>query len=179
MTEEWLSIEGYEGLYAISNHGNVMSMNYAKSGLPWLMTSRLRRGYPSVFLRKKGSKGKSFTVHTLVAAAFIGPRPKGMQINHIDGDKTNSRDSNLEYCTPSENKKHAFRIGLESNVGEKHSRARLTGENIVEIRKRYAAGEPVKEIAESFGVHQSNISHIVSGRRWKHIPFGGEVRVFQ
>jgi hypothetical protein len=108
----WVAIEGYEGIYAVSDTGEVMSMNYKKSKLPGIMTLQIRRGYLSAYLCKKGQKERWGTVHTLVAHHFIGPRPHGMTINHKDGVKTNNRVENLEYCTPSENSKHAFKLGL-------------------------------------------------------------------
>jgi hypothetical protein len=108
----WAAIEGYEGIYAVSDTGEVMSMNYKKSKLPGIMTQRIRRRYLSVYLCKSGHKERNFCVHTLVARAFIGPRPHGMTINHKNGIKTDNRAENLEYCTPSENSKHAFKLGL-------------------------------------------------------------------
>ena len=70
----------------------------------------------------KNGKYKPTKVHKLVAAAFIGPRPEGLEINHIDGDHQNNAASNLEYCTQSENMKHAVRLGLvipPTRVGSK------------------------------------------------------------
>jgi hypothetical protein len=60
----------------------------------------------------KNGKYKPYRVHTMVALAFLGPRPDGLQINHIDGDCQNNAASNLEYCTASENMKHAVRLEL-------------------------------------------------------------------
>src|SRR6266404_5844743 len=135
--EQWASIKGYEGIYAVSDLGNVMSMNYAKSGLPGLLAFSKSRGYLSVELQT-GPVKKRFTVHRLVAEVFIGPRPEGQHVNHIDGDKGNNAAVNLEYVTPSENQKHSFRLGLQCNKGERHSQAKLNEEKVRDIRRRVA-----------------------------------------
>jgi hypothetical protein len=169
VTEEWLSVAGYEGIYAVSNHGNVMSMNYAKSKLPGLMSFNLRRGYRSVFFCKIGEKCRWFTVHTLVARAFLGERPSGNHINHRNGVKTDNRVENLEYCTPAENSKHNFKIGLQCNKGENHSQSRLNDEKIREIRRLVKSGIAQTHVARKFGIHQSQISNIARGRAWAHV----------
>lgn len=165
----WVTIEGYEGLYAVSDDGRVMSMDYAQTGLPGILKPQLRRGYLSVFIYRTPRNGKWFTIHALVLAAFVGPRQTGKQVNHKNGVKTDNAVSNLEYCTQSENMKHAFRTGLQSNQGEKHSRHKLTAEKIIEIRRRVKSGETQTSVAKDVGVSQGQISHIVSGRAWPHI----------
>lgn len=165
----WVSVPGYEGRYAISDDGEVMSMNYAKSGLPGLMTPGMGRGYLKVGLRHKGEKEVSFTIHRLVAAAFIGPRPKGMHINHKDGNKLNNHVSNLEYVTPSENQKHACRLHLIDSRGEKHSQSKLTELQVMEILVAISSGEKTGDLAIKYDVHQSQISHIKAGRAWPHL----------
>lgn len=168
---QWLSIEGYEGLYAVSDEGEVMSMNFAKSGLPGIMATRLRRGYASVGLRWRESKCKDFTVHALVASAFIGKRPKGLAINHKDGNKLNNRASNLEYVTYSENTRHAYGLGiLKGRKGENHHLRKLNDASIVDIRNRLAAGEMQASIGALYGVDQSCISSIKHGKLWSHVP---------
>ncbi len=176
--ENWLPIPGYEGRYCVSDHGNVMSMDYARTGLPGIMKHAILRGYHIVELQN-GPKKKRHTVHSLVALAFIGPRPDGLQINHIDGCKANNKPENLEYISGSENQKHAFRTGLASLKGERHTQAKLTNEAIVDIRKRAASGETQKSIADNYGVSQSAISYIVRGKRWPHIASGEKPEVIQ
>jgi hypothetical protein len=72
--------------------------------------------YPIVTLSKEG-RIRYFTVHSLIALAFLGPRPEGGVVNHIDGNKLNNRPDNLEYCTPKENAEHAAYLGLTNNKG--------------------------------------------------------------
>lgn len=164
MSERWSAVDGYVGEYAVSDQGRVMSMNFAKSKLPGIMSASLRRGYPSVMIGRKQK-----TVHTLVAAAFIGPRPDGMTINHIDGNKTNNAATNLEYVTASENSKHACRLGLIYSKGERHSQAKLNDEKVIDIRRRIAIGESQKSIALSLEVTPSCISRINTGDLWPHL----------
>lgn len=168
MKETWLPIPGYEGKYCVSDQGNVMSMSYMGTGLPGILKFNDSRGYKTVELQT-GAIKKRFTVHRLVMLAFVGERPKGMQINHINGIKSYNWRSNLEYCTPSENQKHSFKLGLQSNVGERHSRAKLKEQDVIEMRKLHREGKSKILIAAKFNISQSHLSHIISGRLWSHL----------
>lgn len=93
MVENWKDVVGYEGLYEVSNFGNVRRGNRLLS--PGVGSN----GYPLVTLSKNG-KTRSTTVHRLVATAFI-PNPHGYPfINHRDETRTNNHVDNLEWCTP-------------------------------------------------------------------------------
>lgn len=112
MTEKWRWIFGYEGRYEVSNLGNIRS--YYKNGKIKLMRSvRNYSGYRRVMLYKKG-KAKLLRIHRLVADAFVANPDTTTKrfINHIDGIKENNAASNLEWCTPSENMRHASAQGL-------------------------------------------------------------------
>jgi hypothetical protein len=76
---------------------------------------------------------KTVKVHALVALAFLGDRPNGYVINHIDGIKANNCPSNLEYCTAKSNTLHAFSLGL-CKKGEAHPNAKLKDSEVIEIR---------------------------------------------
>lgn len=108
MQEILKDIVGYEGLYKVSNLGYVKG----KKGIlkPYINL----RGYYSVCLVKH-NKPKTYRLHRIVAQAFIPNPDNKPQVNHIDGDKSNNKAENLEWCTQSENMKHAFRIGLCNN----------------------------------------------------------------
>ena len=113
MEEIWKDIQGYEGLYQVSNYGRIRSfkrMKNNKEARQFKLTPN-STGYISVGLRKNGKK-ILYQVHRLVAESFI-PNPENKpQVNHIDGNKTNNHISNLEWVTASENTQHAYKMGL-------------------------------------------------------------------
>ena len=99
MQEVWKDIDGYEGLYQISNFGNVMSLKYRGGSRPKLLVPKCNNtGRLWVELRKH-RKGKPFLIHRLVAAAFIDNPNNYPQINHIDENPRNNHVDNLEWCT--------------------------------------------------------------------------------
>jgi hypothetical protein len=167
MKEHWLPILGYEGLYSVSDFGNVMSMNYANTGmLKILQPAKNSHGYFQVWL-SKDRKQKSFPIHRLVMVAFVGPPAKGYEVNHISGIKTDNRLHNLEYVTSSQNRLHAFRTGIQVPAhGEKHCNAKLSLADVIEIKKKYAEGWKQSELANLYRVGQTSISRIVCGQRW-------------
>lgn len=112
-TEEiWKPVNTRGGIfvdeYEVSNTGLIRSCKSAKNK-KILSPRPERKGYLCVhlYLNAKPYVGK---IHRLVAEAFIGERPEKMQINHIDGDKTNNCASNLEYINCIDNIRHAFRV---------------------------------------------------------------------
>ena len=123
--EIWKDIKGYEELYQISNYGRVKSLKRKSAfycGLrkeylerpikeKILSFSKSNRGYLQVSLTKSG-KCRTYTIHRLVAQAFIPNLENKEQVNHIDGNKNNNCIDNLEWVTISENNKHAFDTGL-------------------------------------------------------------------
>ena len=113
MTEYWRDIEGYEGLYQVSNLGRVKSLKdcYGKDREKILKPRKDKYGYLTLSLCKNGVK-KSFTVHRLVAQAFIhNPNPNHYtQVNHLDENRTNNKLSNLQWCTCQENLNYGNRV---------------------------------------------------------------------
>jgi hypothetical protein len=104
--------------------------------------------------------------HRLVWLHFNGPIPDGLTINHKNGIATDNRPENLELATPSEQVIHSRRVLLNGNQdGEKNPAAKLTDAQVREIRRRRAAGEPLKRIARDFGVTDRTISKIALGQR--------------
>lgn len=102
--ETWKKVKGYEGLYEVSNTGNVKSLprNTTQGGI--LKTS-ITSGYICCGLWKDG-KGKMVKVHRLIADAFIENKKNLPQVNHIDGSKINNVVGNLEWVTSRENATH-------------------------------------------------------------------------
>lgn len=117
--EIWKPVPGYEGSYEVSNLGRVRSVSrYTPtwSGKVFKKGTIKKQkedkdGYFKVWL-SKNSKKKPFFVHRLVATAFLDNPDNLPVVNHKDGNKKNNTVENLEWCTLSENTKHAFKIGL-------------------------------------------------------------------
>ena len=113
--EEWRDIKGFEGLYQVSNYGRIKSLKRILiDGRIWyerIMKTPLSAGYPSISLRKDNTYFKE-RVHRVVGKTFIEGYQENYCINHINGIKTDNHISNLEWCTYSENSKHAYDTGL-------------------------------------------------------------------
>ena len=107
MEEIWKNIKGYNGLYQISNLGNIYSLYTNKILKPFIN----EKGYLRIDLKGNG-KRKIFKVHRLVAEHFINNPNNYKEVNHINGVKTDNRVENLEWCTRSHNMKEAVRMGL-------------------------------------------------------------------
>jgi hypothetical protein len=120
MKEVWKDVLGYEGRYQVSNLGNILAINYKRSGKSHLINqSQTHDGYFRVNLCNGARSTKKFYfVHVLVAKAFI-PNPENKpQVNHKDGNKANNRIDNLEWVTSKENIAHSIKAGLR--IPENH-----------------------------------------------------------
>ena len=103
MNEIWKPIVGYEGLYEVSNLGNVRSLNYNGTGKIKILSCIIHNdGYYIVNLHKDG-KQKTYKIHRLVAQAFIPNPDNKPEVNHINEDKTDNRACNLNWMTSKEN----------------------------------------------------------------------------
>lgn len=120
----WKEIPNTDGLYFASEEGQIKSaprmrrINTHGKKSEYLRNGKILKqainshGYPCVTIKFLDGTQKVVTVHRLIAMTFI-PNVEGKpQVNHIDGDKRNNNVSNLEWCTASENLKHAFKTGL-------------------------------------------------------------------
>jgi len=184
MTEEWKAVPGFEGLYEASSCGRVRSLDRhmtRKDGKPLFIPGRMLKalpnnnGYPRLSLVRDGISHWR-TVHSIIAATFLAPPPRdtGPQatdygVNHKDGDKTNNHAHNLEYVTNAANLKHARATGLLSVVGTKNGRAKITENEVREIRRLYAAGARQVDLADAFGIDQTQVSRVVRGESWPHV----------
>lgn len=109
--ETWRDIPGYEGLYQVSSLGRVRSLKYRQKDMTRILKQfKDGRAYFKVKLCTKG-KEKTVSVHRLVAIAFIPNPLKKREVNHINGNTEDNSICNLEWVTPSENMKHAVKIG--------------------------------------------------------------------
>lgn len=130
MEEIWKDIKDYEGLYQISNLGNIKSkgkqivgkitrrkINRIKKDKIKKIYSRGISKYMSVLLCKN-NKPRNFYIHKLLAQTFIDNPLNKSEVNHIDGNKFNNSLNNLEWVTHKENMQHAWKIGLKKPVNE-------------------------------------------------------------
>lgn len=162
MTEEiWKDVQEFPS-YRVSNLGNVLSLNYNKTGVARLLVPKTRRaGYLVVTLGKDNHR----FIHRLVGIAFI-PNPENKpQINHINFITSDNRLENLEWCTALENAQHSRRLNPRVYpVGEAASQCKLSDKQISEIRDILATETRVQaRIAEQFGVKPSLITLIKQG----------------
>lgn len=162
-SEIWRPVVGYEGWYEVSNLGSVRRAcpgRHTYAGRP-CRTQTNTYGYSTIELcagvRRRGVRT---TVHKMVAEAFLGPRPKHLQVNHRNGIKTDNRVSNLEYVTASENIRHAY-----ANIPRRRV-TKLTEGQVETIRIRLAFGIPCTRIATEFGVTGNAIAKIRDGKTW-------------
>lgn len=155
--------------YEVSDHGRVRrSAPGRKTFVGRVMAlATLKIGYLSVAPTIDG-KNKTFYVHDLVAGAFLGPRPPGSSVNHIDGDKKNNLPANLEYVSHAGNMRHAAEIGLMVR-GEAHGGSKLTEQSVRELRADRAAGLSYSKLAAKHGVAVATAYQIVQRKYWSHV----------
>lgn len=167
--EVWKPVSGYENVYSVSNFGNVrreLPARGAKAG-KLIRLQKSGVGYLNANLSFLGIV-KTNKVHSLVAEAFIGPRPVGFEVNHLDGVKTNNHDNNLSYVSPGDNIRHAVKTGLFNNGGENHYGAKLTWDDVRSMRKAYAVGKITQKVlATQYSIGADEVSRIINFKRWK------------
>lgn len=177
--EEWVPVVGYEGFYEVSSLGRVRSVDrefIRADGRRQCRRGRLLkptpsgRGYPSVTLRH----GVRRTVHILVCIAFHGPRPHpDYDAAHNNGVLTDNRRENLRWATKSENQQDSVRHGTKRGystgvlAGESSLHAKLTQDQVAEMRRRWDAGEATQAaLAAEYGVSKSQAHNIVHRKNW-------------
>lgn len=176
LEEEWRDVVGYEGFYQVSSLGRVRSCDRVirdSFGHNRFRRSRLlsptidKYGYYKLHLSKNNVRGY-FTIHVLVAKAFLGNRPDGLQVNHINGVKTDNCLGNLEYVSGSRNIVHAQDMGLKP-VGSRCWQAKLSEADVSNIKLLISQGARIVDIAKRYGVVKETISSIKQGITWKHV----------
>ena len=159
--ETWKSVPGFEGIYEASSAGQIRSL--ARNRL--LVGGPHKSGYNLIHLYKKGARTVT-TRHAVVASAFLGPRPVGMDVCHKDGVKNNCNIENLMYGTKAENEQHKVEHGTLLK-GETQPASKLTETQVIEILMNDI--DDNKALAERYGVTHSNISAIRRGKSWMHL----------
>lgn len=162
---EWKTITNYPN-YSVSDCGDVRNNTTNRQ----LKPTKLNNGYMQVTLCDvEGHHHKN--VHRLVAESFVENLRNCDFVNHIDGDKGNNRVENLEWCSHSENMKHAYRIGLQKPIASQieHSLARSVEKRRrpvrnIETGKRYSS---IVECADAEGIGHSAVSFHLAGKARK------------
>lgn len=167
-------IPNFGGIYGVTQNGEVWSFpkingKNSKQKGKWLNQYTERTGYKFVFLQKNKTR-KLCYIQGLVAKTYLGDfSEKGLQVNHIDGDKQNNNLKNLEWVTPSENIKHSFKNGMSSQKGESNAYSKLTEKDVITIRELANSGRLQKDIAEEMSVSRPTICNIIKRNTWKHL----------
>lgn len=164
-----MSIKGYEGKYNVTIDGRIFSLNYNNTGKEKELKQRTnKKGRAYVNLSING-KYTSLMVHRLVAETFIQRNDLFLEVNHIDGDKSNNNVSNLEWISRKENIKH----GVKNNLFPlefKNAKCKLSNKQVIEIREKYI---PLKYsmsmLAHDYNVSKKTISDILNFKRRKKV----------
>ena len=157
MEEEFRTINGHEA-YSVSNYGRVIGTK----GTPLKPSGRgHKRKYQAVAL----TKGVQRYVHHLVLETFVGPRPAGLEVRHLDGDPSNNRLDNLVYGTSTENGQDMVAHG-NSNRGERMWKSHLDERRVRIIRGLCKLNFPRKRIAEICSVTTKTVSDVYRRRSW-------------
>lgn len=166
MCEIWREVVGYEGLYAVSSHGRI----FGKKKNKHLSFGNGKAGYQLVGLCKNGIR-KNHQVHRLVATAFIENSKKKKVVNHIDGDKHNNVVGNLRWSTMSENRKHAYDVGLQFPIwGERSNFAKLKSDDVIYIRELYKNKKPsMASIASMYSITIGAVYLLLHRKTWSHL----------
>jgi hypothetical protein len=128
-----------------------------------ILREALKGGYADVVLRSK-PRVWYVKVHVLIATAFHGPRPRGMEVRHLNGNRRDNTPGNLAWGTRAENVADRVRHG--SHRGSKNPRAKLTSQDAAEIRAALAAGELVAHVAKRWGLSATHVYRIRDGAHW-------------
>lgn len=180
MTERWKDIDGYEGMYQVSDRGRVKSLNYRCTGREGFLSQAVAKiGYPVVVLCKDKIQ-KMYYVHRLVAKAFLDNPQRKPEVNHIDGNKENNFVENLEWATYAENQRHACKTGLadiESGWKASVEKSRLAIAKVNQngnIIKRYpSSAQAAKDNHMSHTTilnYARGLKQCAGGNSWVFIP---------
>lgn len=159
MNSEWKEINDFKGYY-INQFGDVKNN---KEQLLAIQTKK--EGYKRVMVG--GRYGKFKYIHRLVAEHFLNNTDLKPCVNHKDGNKSNNHFSNLEWCTHSENNKHAMDTGLnQAPRGHNQNFSKLTNEIVIEICDRLNNFELPVNICGDYNVSSRSIYDIKLGKTW-------------
>lgn len=177
MEEIWKDVVGYEGMYMVSSLGRMKSNertiqrkkvgNYVQKEA--FISGTEYHGYIKTSLRKDGLKKDRF-IHCLVAEAFLGVKPKGMEVCHSDGNRKNNKIENLRYGTRSDNVRDAIKHGNHftpfRTKGVERPYAKLNDDLVRYIR---SSSETTHKLSKLLNVSKWAISNARNKISWVHV----------
>lgn len=165
-TEIWMPIPNYEGFYEASDMGRIKRI----AGSPFCREDRIVQAHPNIKTRylhvvlTKNRVKTNISVHRLVMLAFVGQKPDGKEINHINGVRQDNRLANLEYVTHIENIRHAMNVlGYKMNFN-----AKLTDDEVREIRKLIGTMSQ-RKLADKYNISDTSIRDIKTGKTYRRV----------
>lgn len=162
-------VDGFDNRFLVTETGNVLSKRSRK----FLRQHTNQRGYKVLATYVGGRRGKALCprAHRLVALAFI-PNPENKpEVNHIDGNKVNNHRTNLEWATGRENYDHSINTGLYVvRRGVDAYGAKLTTEQVIELRKKFRSGTPVSALVKEYKINKTKIYDCINRKSYKEIP---------
>jgi hypothetical protein len=174
VAEEWRPVVGFAGWYSVSNLGSLRRDRPNRQSDSGSVTQHDNgRGYRRVALCVRG-RVVQVSVHRLVALAFLGPAPKGHEVNHKNGIKCDNRADNLEWVTHQQNSRHSFNVlGNIARTcrGSRNGKAKLTEARVQSFacHIKWMRGEALKRMAKRWGVSRYSLYSIKYGHAWGHI----------
>jgi len=165
--ERFLPVLHFEKRFLISDFGRIISIDGRYKGIRFLHPHLETLGYYNAQLRMAPYNRKC-RVHELVGEHFCEMKvtAERMTWNHIDGIKTNNFYKNLEYISAGDNSRHAVAIGLHDIKGQKHHHAKLTENDVREIRLLSKTGLTHNQISEKFGICRRQAGDIINLVNW-------------
>jgi len=153
--------------YYITEDGNVFNI-HTKKYISIITRTNNKSSYSRRYVGLSINKQqKWYTVARLVAEYYVQNPDNKNQVNHIDGNPMNDHYSNLEWCTQSENIKHAINIGLKPMKGESNTSSKLTNQQVLDIRNEYKSFKtPIRKIAKKYNVSYTAIRYIIKEYTW-------------
>ena len=161
---EWHAIPTVPGLWAHPS-GQIRNKNRG------LKQQTKSDGY-LILTIGKGELKRSYNVHVLIAETFLGPRPEGLIVEHIDRNRGNARKDNLEYITQKENTARAIAAGAHNctRTNEDNHNTRVTNAQLRELKQRHLTGVPATVLAGEYGISVRHAFKLLSGKGRKTFP---------
>lgn len=162
--EIWKNIKGFRELYQISNLGRVRRIDNKKI----LKPLNLSNGYKGVRLYKNKKEATTKKIHRMVAEYFISNPLNLPQVNHIDGNKSNNKVNNLEWCSNEYNMNHAVMSNLIKK-GEERNSSKCTEKSLLLLQNLIDYGFTIKQLSIIYLISKNAMKEIIRGNSYKHL----------